>query len=92
MALVDGAKVGPPTAPTGGRAIEGRRPPTTPPQPPTAGSGGGSSGDAFDAWLRGALRSIFGAADEPMPEPLRRLAAGDGAAAAPSRARASPGA
>jgi hypothetical protein len=82
------------------------RPKPTATRPPSGaagvgGRGGGAKHDAFDVWLRGALRQLFGAvADEPVPEALRRLAtgeappaSGEGAAGAdPSRQRDPPGA
>jgi hypothetical protein len=44
----------------------------TRPTPPEATPDGRA--DAFDFWLRGALRSLFGpVVDEPIPEALRRL-------------------
>jgi hypothetical protein len=56
------------------------KPPADPRLPPTAeqGDGRGASHAAFDAWLRDALRQRFGGvANEPIPDELRRLAAGE---------------
>jgi hypothetical protein len=48
----------------------------TPASPRTPTPGGG--GDASAIWLHGALHGLFGAvAAEPVPEALRRLAAGE---------------
>jgi hypothetical protein len=56
--------------------------PPAPATPSAATSGG--RGDAFDIWLRGALRSLFGSvADEPVTEALRRLVEGDAPHSAP---------
>jgi hypothetical protein len=61
--------------------------------PPTAeqGDGRGASHAAFDAWLRDALRQRFGGvANEPIPDELRRLAAGGSAARRGARRRLVP--
>jgi hypothetical protein len=53
-----------------------------PPASPTAH--GAPRPDAFDLWLRGALRELFGpVADEPVPEALRRLVGAKTPAPAP---------
>jgi hypothetical protein len=50
------------------------KPPTRRASPPPTADG---SRDAFDIWLRACLRRVHDAvAAEPVPEPLRRLAAG----------------
>jgi hypothetical protein len=62
--------------------------------PPSTRDGGRTERphNAFDIWIHGALRQLFGAvADEPVPEALRRLAGGEAPpAAGKNSARARP--
>ena len=61
-------------ATTGMRAMAEPKPATPPPRAPPRS---GDAPDAFDIWLRASMRRVHDAvAAEPVPEALRRLAAG----------------